>query len=385
MVQIDFFDTDVVQMLVPVLTLRPDKIFYLYDRRKHLPRHLKHARAAVQEIDDSIVVEYIEADGRDISQVREKIEEIIKKVQGEDIYVDITGGMELMIACGYELCRKNNLTLLYVDDVNGKIVDVLNGKVLCKTKELRLDDYMAAIGAKRLKKSHSEPHPSEYEAICHMAEFLFDHVTQWQLLHQHIATQMAGRTDMEFQVPVFLKHPTTYEKYNTQVLMKEFCKYGFAKRKKGKGLRFAFTGNRQREYMINYGVWLELYIYIKAKEVFKEVYLGVVIDWDSEDNIDTVDNEIDVLVMEKSSPVFISCKMKKPSSGDLYEVGYLARRLGGQNAKSVLATTWPVREETGKNGLYVRMRKMKIGILEAGSFKKMETEMIFEEMFRTIR
>ena len=102
------------------------------------------------------------------------------------------------------------------------------------------------------------------------------------------------------------------------------------------------------------------------------------IDWYEGDNIDTEDNEIDVMVMRRSVPIFISCKMRKPVSGDLYEVGFMASKLSGVRAKGIVATTYPVKEYgTSPKRMYQRMKKLKIGLIEAESFRNNKPADVF--------
>lgn len=52
----------------------------------------------------------------------------------------------------------------------------------------------------------------------------------------------------------------------------------------------------------------------------------------------------------------------KPDAKDIYEVAYLADRLGGPESKAVIATTYNVSREKNKNsGIYQRFKKMKDG------------------------
>ena len=81
-------------------------------------------------------------------------------------------------------------------------------------------------------------------------------------------------------------------------------------------------------------------------------------------------NEIDVLVMRRSAPIFISCKMTKPAADDVYEVGYLASRLGGVMGRGVIATTFNVADTREFDmGIYQRLKKMHVGVLEAQALK----------------
>ena len=144
--------------------------------------------------------------------------------------------------------------------------------------------------------------------------------------------------------------------------------------------RYRFTSRKAKSYITTYGTWLELFVYINALDVFDEAALGVVIDWNDGDNIDTQDNEIDVVAMRRSIPIFISCKMRKPVSGDLYEVGFIAHRLAGSRAKALLATTYPVKElGISPKRMYQRMKKFRVGLIETDSFDQYNPADVFNQ------
>ena len=46
-------------------------------------------------------------------------------------------------------------------------------------------------------------------------------------------------------------------------------------------------------------------IYIKSLSFFEEAHLGYIIDWNNSDAEDTIDNEIDVLVLKKMNVGFV--------------------------------------------------------------------------------
>ena len=82
----------------------------------------------------------------------------------------------------------------------------------------------------------------------------------------------------------------------------------------------------------------------------------------------------------ESIPIFISCKMRKPVSEDLYEVGYVASMLGGTKSKALLATTYPVKEMgTSPKRMYQRMKKFRVGLIEASQFEKLPPADVFNQ------
>lgn len=376
MIQIDFFDKDVLDTLVPIHTMSPDKIYFLTDKRNATDKQVAHAIRAIQRWNSSIQIICKDVNVDDIRDVAAKLEEIRQETPGEDICVDLTGGTELMSVCGYEFCKKYNARLIYMDSKKEYIIDVLQSERLCPIKHICLDDYITAIGAKRLEDSHDMPTPEEYDRICGMAEVMFENTNAWHALNDMLAKQYK-ETDgyMEAYIPKAFYRP---ECKHERRLMKAFEEFGFWN-KTGKNT-YRYASQRYQDYMINYGLWLEMYIYIKARDVFEETGLGMVLDWTGQDVKETQDNEIDVIVMRKSTPIFISCKMCKPEAPEVYEVSCLANRFGLGRAKACLATTYPVRKYgSGPKGIFQRFKKMQVGVIEVEDFKKKEPHVIFNK------
>ena len=71
------------------------------------------------------------------------------------------------------------------------------------------------------------------------------------------------------------------------------------------------------------------------------VKVGVVIDWDMFDGaaVCRTINEIDVMAMRGTVPVFVSCKNGRFDANELYKLNTVAERFGGKYAKKVLVST----------------------------------------------
>lgn len=382
MILIDFFDTDLINTLVPVKTLKPDKVYFLLDNRKENDREIKAVAEAIYAWGHVKEIYYYPVDIYNMQDVRERLAEIWQTVGEEQVYMEFSGGSELMIAAGFEACREKEAIPTYVDIPGERMINMLTGEELMKVNHISLDDYFGAIGAKRLDDSRSLPRPAEYERICKMAEAIFTRITDWHALQEYISKHISydGWYD-SFKVPEKLTY--NGKRINSTFLMGKFRDYGFVEEMETGVYRFLDV--RYQQYMVNYGIWLEMYIYIKALEFFDEAYLGVVIDWKKDKAMDTQDNEIDVLVMRKSMPIFISCKMKKPGNYDVYEVGYLATRMGGENARSIMATTYEIgREDPWGTGIYGRLNKMNVGLVEVNNLVRKNNKEVWERVLRYI-
>lgn len=376
MVQIDFLDSDVISNLVPVFTMQPNVLCILYDGRRFRRKDLERFKEAVLRRDRFVEIREYTCDQNDIENITHTLQKVIDEYGEDDIYADVTGGPELMTAAACMLGKEGKLNPIYLDLANELVFCVFDRNVRFRAKKITMEDYVTVKGAKHFSDSRSKPDPGEFEMICGMAELLFDSLEEWKLLQKYLSTYFYGYTGMHFSVKNL--HCSKERMRGIEKLLEGFEKKGFIfRRDDGK---YVIRNTKYKEYITNYGIWLEMYVYIKALECFDEVHLGYIIDWNSGDGMDTDDNEFDVVLMNKNHPVFISCKMTKPTSKDLTEIGYLSKRLGGESALGILATTYSVSKnnESGTS-LYRRMKKLEIGLIEADGFRKKSSGEVFRE------
>ncbi len=384
MIQIDFYSEDIISLLTPIYSTKPEKVYFLID-----PAELTDPR--IVPIKETILswgfvrqLHFLPANRYDIRSIMDCLQEIIEAAEG-DIYIDLTGGWELFSAGAYQLCQKEVVTPIYMNLEKEIIYHVDSGEILTRVHHISANDFISAVGAKRLDDSHFLPAKESYPLILTLAEKIFRHLPEWHALNHYIADRLKSLKEkhsssrkpktVSIPIPPAIRHQGVT--YSTKYLVKQFVRYGLLLEKEGQRYRFASLTAMQ--YLRTFGIWLELFIYIKAQSFFDESSLGVVIDWQKSDELDTKDNEIDVLVMHRSMPIFISCKMREIKADDVYEVGYLASRLGGRQAKSIIATTFPARmEEENPTGIYRRLEKMKIGLIEASDFLQFPSDEVFE-------
>ena len=131
MVQIDFFDNDIVSTLLPVTTMEPDKVCFLIDRRSENSKASFYVREAIIKRLPDTEVEFIPVDIESIEDIQNKIIDIINTNEGLVEYIDLTGGSELMSACGYKVAHEYNITPIYVDFRREHILNVETAEPIC--------------------------------------------------------------------------------------------------------------------------------------------------------------------------------------------------------------------------------------------------------------
>ncbi len=375
MVQIRFLDKNAVSALVPVFSMKPERVVFLYDTRVVSKNNRREVEEAIRKRFPKTAVQYICVNMLSIGDVRAELEEIVDIYKEKEIQIDITGGTEIMTACGLMAAQEHKLMLTYADFYSGYIFNVLTCEQIKEIEPVRLEDYLRAIGGKYMSSSRHTPAKKDFDRILSMAKIIFANEKKWDKFFGHITHGYSAAGVMEFSMGV------NRENEDCRFILDAFLERGFAKQI-GED-RYCFASEADKEYMTVSGIWLEMYIYIQAKKCYKEVYMGVDIDWNKRDICVSRDNEIDVVIMENSQPVFISCKMRRVEKETVYEIYAMAKRLGGDYAKSLIATTSDVRSSMEEqNGIYLRMAKMKVGLIEAEDFKKQDPSEVFVRALR---
>jgi len=375
MIQIQFLDKNVVGALVPAYSMKPERIVFLYDSRVVNEHAMKEMEAAIKNRLPKTAVQYIRTNMLRIEDVKAALIKVIESYKSKDLQIDITGGNEIMTACGLLMAQEHGVTPTYVDFYSGQVFHVLTMERLAPIEQVTLEDYLTAIGGKYMSSSRHTPEETDYERILSMAQIIFSNEKKWDKFFTHMTHGYSAKGVMEFSMG------RNRNDRDCQFILYAFLDRGYAK-KIGED-RYRFASEADKEYMTVSGIWLEMYIYIQAKQCFDEVYMGVDIDWNKRDICQSRDNEIDVVIMKNSQPIFISCKMRPIEKETVYEIYSMAKRLGGSYAKSLIATTVDVRSAKSEPGsMYMRMEKMKVGLIESKDFIKQAPSDVFAKALR---
>ena len=135
-------------------------------------------------------------------------------------------------------------------------------------------------------------------------------------------------------------------------------------------ISFVFKNEQVKKALTISGQILELAVAKMMRSIkddngdplYHDVKVGVVIDWDRTEETDeyrTI-NEIDVMAMKGSIPIFISCKNGDFDSNELYKLNTVAEHFGNKYSKKVLVST--ELNKLGEKSDYIRARMVDMGI-----------------------
>lgn len=375
MIQIQFLDKNIVGALAPAFSMKPERVVFLYDTRQVSENNRKEVDEALKVRLPKVEVQYERTNMLSVEEIKISLEKMIKTYENKEIQIDITGGSELMTSVGFMVAKEHDLTLTYVDYYSNQVRNVFNMERLEEIEHVTLADYLTSIGGKYMSSSRHTPEEKDFERILSMAKVIFSNEKKWDKFFTHMTHGFSAKGVMEFSMG------KNRNDRDCQFILDAFLDRGYAKKIGEDSYRFASEADK--EYMTVSGIWLEMYIYIQAKQCFDEVYMGVDIDWNKRDICESRDNEIDVVVMKNSQPIFISCKMRPVEKETVYEIYSMAKRLGGSYGKALIATTVDVRSSKDeRNSIYLRMEKMKVGLIESKDFIKQNPSEVFARALR---
>ncbi|MCQ4935607.1 MULTISPECIES: Card1-like endonuclease domain-containing protein [Anaerotignum] len=366
---IEFYDKDVLKNIVAPLTLRPQKVLYLFDNNMQDMMVFAALKKCLSRNIPGIIVEHYPIDISSVDKISRQISRVLDRFNIGECSIDLTGGSELMLLAGYQAGTKFNLPLLHTDLANKSITNLLDDSLVAKIVPLTLEDFIDAKGACFIGESHRPPSEDRFSIIEEMARFLFERLTDWKYTCSFMQT-VAARTlphelFMESKWNIHMKNGKPV--YPDRIILEKFQCMGFIHNLviEGEYVQFAFHSVEDKQYCISYGVWLELYVYIAAKKagVFHDVKLGTMIDWNAYDNITVAGNEIDVILMDDSLPVFISCKLRDADTAALNELLIAKKRLGGWFSKGIVITFG--KDRKGNTGTYKRALELGLELLDA--------------------
>lgn len=367
-VLIEYYDKDVLKNIMAPLTLRPDKVIYLYDRGMEDMNVFRSLITCFAKSLPHLAVEYYPVEITTVEKLRVATRRVVERYGAENCTLELTGGSELMMIAGYKAGIETGIRMVHTDLVRRCITDIETDEKLADTVTLTLENFIDAKGACFMGESHRPPKPEQYEAIQEMARYLFRHLKDWKVTCSWLQTVAARTLPHELHME---SRRETHMKNGKAVapavhILEQLEEKGFIRNLQvtKERVQFDFCTIEDRQYGISYGVWLELYVYVAAADsgAFDDVKLGTMIDWNVYDGLTIGGNEIDVMLMDDSLPVFISCKLRDADTAALNELLIAKKRLGGWFSKGVIVTFSKEKQE--KTGTYERCKELGLEMLD---------------------
>lgn len=335
---IDFYDSDSSNNIMPIISVKPDRVLFLYDKNITKRKSIDLIFKACSKHLPDMQFEVYTVDSKNIYEISDLIARLISP--DHEYMIDLSGGLGLMQVAGYRAGTTLNISMLHADMMNDTILDVIRNQKACDITHVTLEDYLTSKGAYLIGTSHLQPEKNDFKNLGRLSKYIFRDIKTWSTTCRYMQVTMAGKKSLMLRNKAtirFNQRPISPDRK----LLELSQKLGFIKNLVyEKEISFQFTSPMTKQYLTNYGIWLELFVYMEARKLkeIKDLRIGAMIDWDDNDGIEFVGNEIDVVLSKHSRPIFISCKLTDIDTATINEIVINTKRVGGTNGKGILVT-----------------------------------------------
>lgn len=290
------------------------------------------------------------------------LEEIIDNVKEKNIIVNLTGGKRINSLILLDICLKNKIKTLYID-IKKQIMYEFKDNIVMYEKtfeDLDIDDIVKASGGKIVEDSSELCNKKD---LIYFAEQISNNLELWHKYKQKLYESSIFEHDKNEPQRIYI-HTETLENKEINLLDKILSKFKemneISYRKENDKITVNFNNNYLKAFIFKSGTWLEIETnkLINNIEEIDEAKNGVMFLWDDENQF--VRNELDVVAVKDSVPIFISCKdSDKYNEMALNELNVYATKFGGENAYKILVAT----KEPIKSPVKIRAKEMGIHLI----------------------
>ena len=363
-INIELFDKEPIENLITCLNFNIDKVVYFGYFDVMTQEAIETTQKSLKKMCGNIETEFIEVSRKELFKVVDALERVVERETkaGNRCFFDLTGGEDLVLVAMGILSTKydcpmhrfeisaGTLRMMNKFEVPG-IENVLERRNL----DLNLDDIVGFQGGVLFFDDEQE-----YQKHLDEPEFFEDVKAMWSIASRNnrdwnglcgVLKECGDYTDEDLHVvmperqleavAMRVKRIGSLDRLCSYLekLERKGALYG-VKREGGK-VFFSYKNESIQEVLIDAGKLLELVTYYQMKRSgkYSDCRTGIKIDWDGVTTNDKSDvkNEMDVIVLEGYTPIFISCKNGKVDQIPLYELDTVADRFGGKYVKKLMS------------------------------------------------
>ena len=383
---IELFDECQIENVIAGLRFKPEKIIFVGYKNNMSSKRKSDIEKFLGNHCPNTVLEYEIVGRYDMSEIIDRLKYVLNN--NEDCCIDMTGGKELVLAAVGDIADEYKVPMFQFNIRSENFIKIKNCENIEEPPKvpLRIKEYVALNGGAVL-----EDEKEDFKWILDK-NFKNDIEKIWNICKQNCGLwnrqsgifgsfEKMGKIDENFNVTVDINrmkgknhdtmlNPGIIRELINEGLIFDYClSDGY--------LSFRYKNREVHQCILKAGNILELYTYIIAAEIneeepgfYDDMDIGVFLDWDgvihsAYDKLKDTKNEIDVMLMKDTVPVFISCKNGEVHKEALYELDTVAERFGGEYSRKVLVSTYVSRDNEGSKYLIQRARDMNIRVIDS--------------------
>lgn len=372
---IEIFDENQIENVIAGLTFNVRKVIFIGYDFIMTPGRIEDVKRIFRKKSPGTTLYFEIVQKYDFEGNIKKLEHIVKS--NEECVFDVSGGKEILLACVGTVAFQNKIPIIQFDVETGKFISVY-----CANEYERFSDVTLSFKETVHLNGGTVVETTNNDFRWQLnKEFKNDLQSMWDICRKDCAKWNKHTNilaSFESETPYSLNVTGNKERLNPDrdfldlLIENKLIKNYY---EDGRNIYFSYKNEAVKRTLIKSGNLLELYTYMLLHEIenenegyYDDILTGVVVDWDGivyrrfPYPADT-QNELDIVVMRDSVPVFVSCKNGEVHKEALYELDIVADKFGGKYAKKVLVSTYMSFNEKGRKHLKTRANDMNIELV----------------------
>lgn len=377
MTLIECFTNSHIDNIATCLRLCPDKMV-MVGNAAEMSESIKRYKKLLKRRGISTEISMCDVQHMDLHDIYTALKKVILAVK--DCVIDLTGGDECVImAVGAVLTElpaeiRQRIRIEKYDHKAGIVRDCIidNQKVQTKAPSLTVEELIALHGGILHPNAYQPPKDSSPQDLSALWDIVSEAPKDWNR-EIMLLSEFESRSDSKMQVflPLEYLHSSisNFEMKENVVreLLDKLHRKGIVDDQSSRNaVEYTYSSPILRYCTQKAGNVLEVKTLLEGRAVtesgapyFHDCQMSVSIDWDGVvhdpmDRIPETRNEIDVVLMHGTTPLFISCKNGNIDEEELYKLHTVAERFGGPYAKKMLIATDLDRKSPAANRAFIQ-------------------------------
>lgn len=392
MVLVEFFSNLPINNIITSLYNEVDKVFFLGYPPSMVEPYTSRIGEFIQKYQEKEAeIQFIDIDRNSIKAIVETLDRIIKSCAESEVYIDLTGGSELMlVGAGIVAERFSGRVQLHKYDLRDGLVYDCDGDgqtVRTGSSKLTIKDNVELLGGSVAEKEQSPVNrwnitDNLYRDINKMWTICRYNPSYWNAQIGAIESLFANGAGNGLYFSASRKQCEKARIATGQrSIIRQLNHAGILTDlvSTPDEVKFKFKNQEVFDCLAKQGNLLEAKIYASAKRImldgkaaFNDVKSGVKIYWNAQAH-DGVANEIDDILLAGFKTIFISCKNGSVKTEELYKLNAVAERFGGKYMEKLLLLSGE--EVDGSVSSFIR-RAERLNIRVIKNFKEYSNEEI---------
>ncbi len=384
MTLIECFTASHIDNVMACLRLKPDKVLYVGDAEE-MEAPISRYQALFAQRGIPTQVEICDTYCRDVWTLYQTL---YQQISSEDTcIIDLTGGSEtVLLAMGASLAgmdaeKRKKIQVQRFDREQNKVIDCVNGNrtLPCEEVHITVQELIALHGGSIYPDTYQPPVNYKYKALNGLWKVVISDPKQWNTRNSFLKKMESySKSKKNICLPLKTLQNRVSNMDKKEPILRELLdtlhQYGVIdNRSTSDVIAYTYRSEFLRYCVNKAGNVLEIKTLLEGRSVkqqgkpfFHDGQMGVAIDWDGliyqpEDRIPETRNEVDVVLMHGTTPLFISCKNGSVDDGELFKLHTVATRFGGPYARKMLIATHLDRKSPAANRSFAQ-RAQDMGI-----------------------